>query len=186
MVNLLFNLVYTHGSGNGQLNFPLGITVHNDKVYVAECHSKRISVFQSDGQFSHIIGSDHLSNPHYIAFSANDQLLVAEYCPNCIYTFTLDGNYVGKFDTQGNKRGQLYCPSGIATDMYGFILVTNNRVSIFDKDGIFIHSFGSRGSGHDHFSSPCQMAISPTSDIYICDVGIKGSRSSLLSYHSIL
>ena len=41
-------------------------TVHNDKVYVAECDDNRISVFQLDGQFSHIIGSGQLGNPHYI------------------------------------------------------------------------------------------------------------------------
>ena len=162
----------TPGSGNGQLNYPLGITVYNDKVYVTECQGKRISVFWLDSQFSHIIGSDHLSNPHYIAFTANDQLLVTDCNQHCIYTFTLDGNYVGKFGTQGNGRGQLYWPSGIAADMYGFILVTehgDNRVSIFDKDGVFIHGFGSGGSGHGQFSSPRQIAISPTGDIYICD-----------------
>ena len=42
----------TQESGNGQLTNPLGITVHNDKVYVAERDGKRISVFQLDGQFS--------------------------------------------------------------------------------------------------------------------------------------
>ena len=162
----------TKGSGNGQLSYPLGITVHNDEVYVTESHGgRRISVFQLDGQFSHIIGSGHLSNPHYIAVNTNDQFLVADYYHHCISIFTLDGNYVGKFGTQGTGRGQLTNPSGIATDMYGFILVTenNNRVSIFDKDGISIHSFGSKGSDHGQFSSPRQIAINPTGDIYICD-----------------
>ena len=37
--------------------------------------------------------------------------------------FTLDGNYVGKFGTQGAGMGELSYPTGIAIDMYGFILV---------------------------------------------------------------
>ena len=94
----------TEGSGNGQLDSPLGITVHIDKVYVNECWGKRISVFELDGQFSHIIGSGHLKNPHYIAVSPNDQLLVADYSHHCISMFTLDGNYVGKFGTHGTGR----------------------------------------------------------------------------------
>ena len=163
----------TQGSGNGQLTNPLGITVHNDKVYVAECWGKRISVFQLDGQFSHTIESGHLSNLHYIAVNTNDQLLVANCGHHCISIFTLDGNYVGKFDApQGTGRGQLSGPSGITTDVHGFILVTdtsNDSVLIFDQDGVFIHSFGSRGSGHGQFSSLHQIAISPTGDIYICD-----------------
>ena len=166
----------TCGSGNGQLNYPLGITVHNDKVYVAEYHGKRISVFWLDGQFSHFIGSGRLSYPYYIAVTDNDKLLVTDNGFHCISIFILDGNYVGKFGTQGTGRGQLSNPSGIATDMYGFILVTeggNSCVSIFDKDGIFIHSFGSRGSDHGQFSSCHQIAISPTGDIYICDTNNK-------------
>ena len=81
-------------------------------------------------------------NPHYIAITANDQLLVADCGYHCISLFTLDGNYVGKFGTQGMGRGQLNGPSGIAVDVYGFILVTeddNYRVSIFDKDGALDH-----------------------------------------------
>ena len=85
-------------------------------------------------------------------------------------------NYVGKFGTPGTGRGQLSNPSGIATDMHGFILVTdyaNNSALIFNKDGAFIHSFGSKSSDHGQFSFPRQIAISPTGDIYICDTGNK-------------
>ena len=58
--------------------------------------------------------------------------------------------------------------------MYGFILVTendNHNVSIFHKDGVYVHCFGSKGSGHGQFrSSPYRhIAISPTGDIYISD-----------------
>ena len=174
-----FDITGTHlfqfgrqGSGNGQLKYPIGIIVHDGKLYVGDNHNHRISVFQLDGQFSHIIGSGHLSHPHYIAVSSNDQLLVANNGHHCISVFTLDGNYVGKFGTQGTGRGQLSSPVGIATDMHGFILVTecdNHHVSIFDKDGAFVHCFGSKGSGHGQFSIPRGIAISPTGDIYISD-----------------
>ena len=162
----------TQGLGDGQLNYPLGIVVHNGKLYVVEWGNHRISVFQLDGQFSHIIGSGHLSYPCYIAVSTNDQLLVANSGHHCISIFTLDGNYVGKFGAQGTGRRQLRNPNGIITDMYGFIIVTeygNNRVSIFDKNGDFVYSFGSKGCGHGQFSSPHGIAISPTGDIYISD-----------------
>ena len=162
------------GSGNGQLKHPLGIILHNGKLYVTEWGNHRISVFQLGGQFSHIIGSGHLSNPYYIAVSANDQLLVANFGHHCISMFTLDGDYVGKFGSQGTGRGQLSHPTGISIDMYGFILVTeqdSNRVSVFDKDGVFIHSFGSQGSDLGRFSLPYGIVISPTGDIYVCDAG---------------
>ena len=163
---------HTLGFGNGQLNLPLGITVHNDKVYVTEHKSGNqcISVFLLDGQFSHVIESDYLKYPHHIAVTTSNQLLVAEYYYSSVFMFTLDGNYLGKFGAQGTGNGQLSNPSGIAIDKCGFILVSecgNNRVSIFDKNGSFIHCFGSSDFGQ--FSQPRQIAISPTGDIYICD-----------------
>ena len=157
-------------TGNGQLGNPVGITIHNDKAYIAENDGDRISVFHCDGQFSHIIGSGHLDRPWYVAVS-NDQLLVADYGHKCIFRFTLDGNYVGS-----TGRQQLSHPCGIGTDVYGFIFVsehTKNRVSIFNKEGVFIHSFGSKGSGHGQFSGPQGIAISPAGDIYVCDTGNK-------------
>ena len=162
----------SQGSGHGKLDVPVGITLQNGKLYISEYNNHRISVFQLDGQFSHIIGSGCVQYPWHIAVSSNDQLLVANSGHHCISIFTLNGNYVGKFGTQGTGRGQLSSPVGIATDMYGFILVTeygNNRVSIFDKDGVFLYCFGSKGSGHGQFNNPRGIAFSPTGDIYISD-----------------
>ena len=132
-------------------------------------------MFQLDGQFSYIIGTDNFVHPYYIAVNANNQLLVADRYSHCIIIFAMDGNYVGKFGTHGTGRGQLNSPGGVAIDVCGFILVIedNNRVSFFDKDGIFFHSFGSSGSGHGQFSCPRQIAISPTGNIYICDTNNK-------------
>ena len=162
----------TLGSANGQLENPIGIIVHDGKLYIAEWGKNRISVFQLDGRFSHIIGSGHLRRPYYIAVSSNDQLLVSNSGEGCVSIFTLDGNYVGKFGTPGTRRGQLFSPCGVATNMYGFTLVTecgNHRVSTFNKDGVFVHCFGSYGSGHGQFSVLNGIAISPTGDIYISD-----------------
>ena len=61
---------------------------------------------------------------------------------------------------------------GIASDMDGFILVTeygNHRVSVFNKHGVFMHCFGSEGSDRGEFTYPQGIAISPTGDIYVSD-----------------
>ena len=160
------------GSGNGQLDSPVGITTHNNKVFVTENSNQRISVFHTNGQFSQIIGKGQLGKPYDVTVNINNQLLIADCGHHCIYTFTLDGNYVSKFATQGYGKGQLNNPRGITTDLYGFILVTewnNHRVSIFNKDGNFIHCFGSYGSGDGKFIYPYGIAISPNGNIYICD-----------------
>ena len=160
------------GSGNGQLNHPIGITTHNNKVFVTEGDNHRISLFHTNGQFSHIIGKGQLSRPYDVTVNTNNQLLVADSRHHCIYTFTLDGNYVSKFATEGSARGQLSSPCSLTTDLYGFILVAeygNHRVSIFNKDGKFIHCFGSMGSDDGKFQYPYGIALSPNGNIYVTD-----------------
>jgi len=110
-------------------------------------------VLQYNGHFCTSFGSDQLGSPYDVAVNVNNQLLVADYSNHCIVTFTLDGHYVGKFGKQGSNRGQLCYPCSLATDVNGFILVSdgNHRVSVFDCIGNFIHCFGSQGSYKGQF-----------------------------------
>ena len=159
------------GTENGKLKYPRGLAVHNHKVYVTDCYNKRISVFRTDGKFHHTIGLGLLGNPHDVTVNGNNQLLVADYDHHCIYTFTLDGDYVGKFGTRGTGRGQLYRPYGVAVDLYGFILVAdtdNHRVSIFDHNN-FVHCFGSQGSAIGQFKCPYGIAVSAIGSVYVSD-----------------
>ena len=160
------------GSNKDQLNNPIGITTHNNKVFVADSGNGRISVFHTNGQFSHIIGKGQLGTPCDVTVNTNNQLLVADRSHHCIYTFTLDGNYVSKFATQGSAGGQLSNPFSLTTDLYGFILVAeygNHRVSIFNKDGKLIQCFGSRGSDDGKFNRPYGIALSPNGNIHVTE-----------------
>ena len=160
------------GASDGQLNNPYGVTVHNDKVYIADYSNKRISVFQTNGKFCISFGSDQLGGPTDVTVNANNHLLVADCINGCIYTYTLDGHYVGKFGTPGSGRGQLNRPYSLTTDLNGFIIVadtSNHRVSIFDNNGNSIHCFGSDGSTNGQFKYPRGIAISPNGSIYVSD-----------------
>ena len=163
-------------ASDGQLNNPIGVTVHNDKVYIADLSNKHISVFQTNGNFCISFGSDQLGSPVGVTVNANNQLLIADNSNSCIYTYTLDGHYVGKFGTPGSGRGQLNSPYSVTTDLNGFIMVaeySNSRVSIFDKEGSCIHCFGSSGSANGQFNTPFGIAVSPNGSIYVCDTGNK-------------
>ena len=158
------------GDSDGQLYCSIGIAVHKDKVYIADSDNKRVSVFQTNGQFYKTFGSDVLGYPRDVAVSADKYLVVAD--PHCIYTFTLDGHYIGKFGTKGSGRCEFNDPFGIIGDSYGFIIVAdtgNNRVSIFDKHHHCIHCFGSSGSANDQFNDPRGIAVSPNGSIYVSD-----------------
>lgn len=86
------------GSGRGQLNYPVGITTSGKRVYIADRQNRRISVFQTDGEFCYSIGEGKLSR-YFDVTIVNSQLQVADWSDHCLYSFTLDGHYCGKFAT---------------------------------------------------------------------------------------
>ena len=159
------------GASDGQLNTPCGATVNNNKVYIADNSNKRISVFQTNGKFCISFGSDQLGGPRDVTVSDHDNhLLVADSTNSGIYTYTLDGRYVGKFGIPGSGRGQLSNPYSLTTDLSGFIIVAehgNHRVSIFDKYHNCIHCFGFK------FSYPRGIAVSPNDNIFVSDTNNK-------------
>lgn len=162
------------GSNNGQLNDLKGITTHNGKVYVVEQSNKRISVFTTEGQFSHHIGKGQLNDPYSIVINMNNELMVADSGHHCIYTFALDGQYLLKSETQGSSRNRLhlYYPVGLTIDDCGYTLLTCNEshcVLVHDNKGKFVHSFGLRGSGSGHLSFPRQITVSSSGNVYVCD-----------------
>jgi len=61
----------TKESANGHLNFPVDVTVFQDKVYVSEQHNCRISILHKNGQFWQIIGTKCLpvQLPYSLAFN---------------------------------------------------------------------------------------------------------------------
>ena len=141
----------TKGNGNGELHDPHGITTckHRDStsvyIYIADYSNKRISVFQSDGQFHSSFGSDRLSSPRDVAIGTNDQLFVADNHNHQIYIFTTpDGDFVRKFGKKGADEGELYYPLCIATTGNKKILISdqNHCVSILCEDGKFVRCLG--------------------------------------------
>ena len=159
-------------TGDGCLGSPVDVTVHEDKVYVADSTANRIVKFSSDGQFCQVIGKGLLDNPNGVTVSRNNHLLVTNLNNNSIYVFRLDGQYLGKFGALGPGLGHLSGPRSITTDANGFILVTdtgNDRITIFDQDGKCVHCFGSKGKGNSQFINPRGIALSHDDSLYICD-----------------
>ena len=170
----------SRGSGNGQLCCPVGITIHDKNVFITEDVNKRISVFHTNGQFSHIIGKGQLGRPYDVTVNTNNQLLVVDSAGHCIHAFKLNGEYIGNFATPGSGNfatpgsggGQFNDPHGLTTDLHGFVLVADSsyhRVSIFDKAGNFIRCFGCYGNEDGKFIYSYGIAVSPNGDIYVSD-----------------
>lgn len=63
-------------------------------------------------------------------------------------------------------------PQGVTTNSKGYILVTEggaNCVSVFDREGQKLFSFGSNGSGNQQFEDPWGITVDKDDNIYVAD-----------------
>ncbi len=75
----------------------------------------------------------------------------------------------------GQPRDVFNRPTDIAFDAQGNIFVAdgqgNARVAKFDKDGVFVKSWGSKGNGDGQFDVVRSIAITADGDVYVADGG---------------
>ena len=66
-------------------------------------------------------------------------------------------------------------PTDVAWDAQGNIFVAdgqgNARVAKFDKDGVFVKSWGSKGTGNGQFDIVRSIAVTAQGDVYVADGG---------------
>jgi sugar lactone lactonase YvrE len=140
------------GSAEGRLNYPRGIALlqsnggQQETVLVTDETNQRVSQFALDGTFVGIFagtgeegsGDGEFKNPVGItALGSSGEVAVADCDNHRVQIFDNEGNYKRQFGTEGKEDGQLFYPSGLASDAHGNLLVTDstNRLQVFDPEG---------------------------------------------------
>ncbi|QOY36245.1 hypothetical protein AWH56_000665 [Anaerobacillus isosaccharinicus] len=149
------------------LNYPVSIAVDNDEIfYIVDLINQRIAVFSKEGQFlkNFYVENRMLIDPTIVTYSEGFLYFFDKF-DHQIKKFTLNGNLVLSFGTQGNGDGQFQYPFDIAVLPEGNIIVSdtgNGRIQVFNEQGIFQYSF--KGS----FGMPSGIAVDHE-NIYITD-----------------
>jgi hypothetical protein len=146
-------------SGTGELEFslPFGVAVRDGSVHVAEQGNHRLQTITDEGDFLGFVGAfgggtgqpgdgDGAFNAAMDVTVGPDGLLYAADHSNArVQVF--DGvtrQFQFSFGTLGMAEGQLRFPTGLAFDGDDNLHVAesvNARVSVFDVDGNFLHSY---------------------------------------------
>ena len=73
----------------------------------------------------------------------------------------------------GNGNGKFSAPEGVAVDSLGYIYVSdtgNNRIQMFDQNGIYVNQWGGLGTSNGKFDTPRGLAMNVAGTaIYIAD-----------------
>ncbi|MDQ6905618.1 MAG: NHL repeat-containing protein, partial [Chloroflexota bacterium] len=107
---------------------------------------------------------------------------VADTWNHRISAFTSDGKPVRQWGTFFNGQdnptalpqhtSEFYGPRGIAIAPNGLLYITdtgNSRILVFDKDGKFVRSFGSLGTGDGQMDNPVGIAARADGTIAVAD-----------------
>ena len=167
----------SYGTVGGQFSWPSGIAVDGGgKIYVADTLNDRIQVFNSSGVFQSAFGNGALSMPQGIAVGSGGEIYVADTANNCVQVFDSSGNVLSTLSIcspiPGTGNGEFSSPGGVTVDGVGNIYVAdtfNNRVQVFNLNGVFQYAFGSLGSGKGQFNSPSGIAVRGGGNIYVAD-----------------
>jgi len=137
-------------------------------------------VIESWTQWDHLFQGGH--GPHSIHLNPYDpqrNIWVVDDWRQQIFVFSNDGKRLlktfGEAGVTGSDEKHFGRPTGIAWLPDGAFFVTdgytNARVMKFDKDGNFLTSWGSKGTGPGQFQVPHAIAVDRTRRVFVADRG---------------
>ncbi|MGA7906787.1 MAG: SMP-30/gluconolactonase/LRE family protein [Candidatus Sulfotelmatobacter sp.] len=168
----------------------------DDRLFVSDGKMHRVLVFSPQHQVIAQI-SEKLVDPVGLAIDSENRFLyVADTQQDQIIVFDADSlKELRRIGTGGKNHwlttpGDFAGPQGVAVDKDGNLYVTdtmNNRVEIFDGDGMFIKEFGRHCDGPGCFARPKGIAIDRDGHIWVADefndtLQVFNDQGQLLTY----
>ncbi|MCF7975893.1 MAG: NHL repeat-containing protein [Phycisphaerae bacterium] len=160
----------SQGSGLGQLQFPLGITVSQaGEVYVADAGNGRFQIFSSAGQALEAVPipkatSGSRSDPSDLVVDQNlHRLYVVDNDNHKLHLYNLQSKtFETVWGSQGQGRRQFRYPFLIDISDKGYLFVVepiNTRVQVLNPQGKFVNFVGHWGVKAGQLFRPKGVAV---------------------------
>ena len=150
----------SQGSGDGQFNYPQGITISGDVIFVAENGGNRIQKLSVTGEFlmkfgTQGSGNGQLYHPWGMCLSSKGNVYVTELSNTRVQVFNPDGTFSNIIKGEGTNV--LKGPEAVAIDSHGDLHVadySSKCIKVFTADGNYIRQYGS-----EHLQGPAGIAV---------------------------
>ena len=163
------------GNKKREFQYPRGVSVANDKLFVCDYGNNRIQVFTMSLEFVEEYGTKGSEDGQFvsvsdIAFDEEENAYVCDRGNNRVQVFTKDWSFLYAFNKKGSNA-QLKTPNNIC--LFGqFVHVVESSVhcvSVFLRSGQFVASFGETGREAGKFNCPEGIACDDDGFVYVCD-----------------
>ena len=148
-------------------------------IYLLRASEPPVLVFNREGKLLKTWGNGLFKEAHSIDIDRDGNLWITDRADNQVFKFTPEGKQLmvlgkkgvgGKEDSQDLFNGS----ADVAIAPNGDIFVAdgqgkNNRIVKFSKDGKFIKSWGSKGSGPSQFETPHSIAVDSKGRLLVAD-----------------
>lgn len=150
----------------------------NDRLFVTDPGLKHVLVFNAQHKAEDVI-TDGMVEPSGVAIDTQNRLLyVSDINLDQILVYDADTLKLLRKMGNGGKNHELTTPgdfakpSGIAVDKDGNLYVAdtlNDRIEVFDADGVFLRTWGKNGDGPGYFARPKGVAIDSDGHVWVAD-----------------
>jgi len=195
-----FNIVFDSALDYPPINWSMGMTIHDKKLYVVDTDNHRIITYDLENNKELFTFTSPIQNycdstnawtadvpdcttkmrnlPTSIVI-IDKKIFVAYGFQDEIQVFDLEGNYLWKFGSLGTQAGQFNTPHRLATLNNELFVADskNHRIQVFDTDGNFLRQFGTHGESIGQLSEPIDVNAYG-SQIFVAD----SARASILVF----
>ena len=158
----------------GEFNFPRGVTLHDNQVYVCDTNNHRIQVFDVNLNFVRSIGSHgkgrgEFNKPYDVKLDTAGNIYIADCYNSRVQVLDNSGHFIRTLGDEGERK--LRRPSGLhIADKYVYISdLGGNCVLVYETSGHFVTSFGRRGENEGEFIYPFCITSCVDGLIHVCD-----------------
>lgn len=159
--------------------FPVGLSHHPDgRIFVADTHCHRISVFDRDGNPAGAFGSVGTGDAEFllptdVTFDAAGNIYVSEYGGNDrISVWSSDITFIKHLGFESIAGARLSRPSGIDIDDEQTLWIAdacNHRIIRLSLDGEVLTVFGSFGDAPGQMRYPYDLCVTPEQTLLVCE-----------------
>ncbi len=151
----------------------------NDDLFVSDGELHHVLVFNAKHELQTGFGDNVMKDPNGIAIDTENRFIyVADTELDQVLVYDADSyKLLRRIGTTGKAHtltdpGDFSKPTNVAVDKDGNLYVSdtwNDRIEVFDADGVFIRTWGKNGDGPGDFARPKGIAIDSDGHVWVAD-----------------